>query len=307
MAALEHVPTGTRYPLAARVLVGRSHSCQLRLTSARVSGVHAELAWDGERWYLHDLGSRNGTRLDGQSLTPGDRQPLSRGSEILFGTAAERFVLVDASPPGLVVVADDGRLARADKGLLCLPSEDAPEVTLLQQLDGGWLLETDDDVRPLVHDERITAGGIGWHVHLPGPAQLTDEGADEAMRVANIVLEFTVSADEEHVELRVRHGTSDIALRPRVHDYFLLTLARARLADRAQPHLPDVEHGWVYREELARRLDVDRNLLNLWIYRARRQFGEVGVLDVGNLVERRLASEQLRLGVARLHVRGREP
>lgn len=304
MAALEHAETGARFPLAARMLVGRSQSCQLRLSSQQVSGVHAELAWDGERWFVHDLGSRNGTHVDGQRLTPDQRQPLTQGSLLVFGSRKERFVLVDVSPPGLVATAEDGRVAHAKGGLLCLPSEDEPEVTLLEQLDGRWLLETDRGIRPLAHQEQISAGGTGWRIHLPGAVQYTDDAGDEPMTVASVVLEFTVSRDEEHVEMRVLHGGRSVTLRPRAHDFFLLTLARVRLADQAQTHLGEAEHGWIYRQDLARLLQVDRNLLNLWIYRARRQFSDAGVLDVANLVERRLGTEQLRLGVPQLRVLG---
>jgi pSer/pThr/pTyr-binding forkhead associated (FHA) protein len=305
MGALEQVQTGARYPLASRTLVGRSHACQLRLDSQQVSGVHAELAWDGERWLAHDLGSRNGTHVDGQRLAPNQRQPLSQGSQIVFGTGKECFVLADASPPGLVATSDDGRLAHAVGGLLCLPSEDEPRVTLLEQLDGRWVLETEDDARPVAHEAQITVDGVGWRIHLPGPVQHTDEAGEDPMTVASVELEFTVSLDEEHVAMRVCRGSTGIALRPRAHDFFLLTLARARLEDQRQPHLDSAEHGWVYRQDLARRLQVDRNLLNLWIYRARRQFAEAGIVDVANLVERRLGSEQLRLGVPRLRVAGR--
>lgn len=305
MAALEHALTGVRHPLASRTLVGRSRACQLRLDAQQVSAVHAELAWDGERWLVHDLGSRNGTHVDGQRITPDQRHPLSQGSQLVFGTGKESYVLADASPPRLVATSDDGSLAHAEKGLLCLPSEDHPLVTLLEQRDGHWLLETDDDVRPLADQEQITVAGVGWRIHLPGPVQHTDDAGEEPMTVANVELEFTVSRDEEHVEMRVLRGASSIALRPRAHDFFLLTLARARLDDQRQPDLEPAEHGWVYRRELGRGLQVDRNLLNLWIYRARRQFAEAGVVDVSNLVERRLGTEQLRLGVPRLRITGR--
>jgi hypothetical protein len=302
MAVLEHVGTGIRYPLASRMLVGRSHACHLRVESRQVSGVHAELAWDGERWSVHDLGSRNGTHVDGQRLPPEQRRPLPQGAQLTFGTAGESFVLVDASPPRLLALGDDGRTVHAEAGLLCLPSEDEPAVTLLEQPDGRWLLETEDDVRPLAHEERIVIGGRGWRVLLPGAVQHTDDAEAPPLTLTDIVLELAVSRDEEHVQARMIQGSRVVPLRPRAHDFFLVTLARARLADQRQPALPEAEHGWVYRETLARRLRVDRNLLNLWIYRARRQFAEAGLVDVTRLVERRLTTEQLRIGAPHLRV-----
>ena len=47
-----------------------------------VSRSHAELSRDGERWFLRDLGSSNGTRVNGLRVSeeievrPGDRLSL---------------------------------------------------------------------------------------------------------------------------------------------------------------------------------------------------------------------------------------
>ena len=299
-AALEHAVTGVRHPLLARTLVGRSHSCQLRLSRSQVSGIHAEVAWDGERWVVRDLGSRNGTTLDGRLLTAEQRPALTTGAQLAFGTDDERFVLVDASPPGLAAVGADGTILSAEAGLLVLPSEDRPEVTLIEQRDVGWQVETAEGTRPLVDQERVEAGGVQWQLHLPGAVQHTDDAADAPLSVDEITLEFRVSRDEEHVEMKVSQGPRIVTLKPRAHDFFLLTLARARIADQQQPDLEEPEHGWVYRQDLARQLKVDRTLINLWVYRARRQFTQAGVTDVAQLIERRQSSEQLRLGIARL-------
>jgi pSer/pThr/pTyr-binding forkhead associated (FHA) protein len=60
-------------------VVGRSSSCDLPLASLEASRRHAEIRYDGARAVLRDLGSTNGTRVNGQPLTgecelqPGDR------------------------------------------------------------------------------------------------------------------------------------------------------------------------------------------------------------------------------------------
>jgi len=202
----------------------------------------------------------------------------------------------------LVAIDDEGVVMSARAGLLCLPSEEDPEITLLEQLDGSWRMETERGVQVLAHQERISAGGSHWCIHLPGAVQHTDADRDTPMNVSTIALDFSVSRDEEHVQMHVRHGAKSVDLRPRAHDFFLLTLARARLGDREQPGLEEMEHGWVYRQDLCHRLRVERNLLNLWIYRARRQFADAGVLDVAHLIECRQGAEQLRLGVPRLRI-----
>jgi hypothetical protein len=46
---------------------------------ASISRFHAEIEWMGDRYIARDLGSRNGTFVNGQRLVPGDATPLSAG------------------------------------------------------------------------------------------------------------------------------------------------------------------------------------------------------------------------------------
>lgn len=75
------------------LLVGRSPECQLRLTNSLVSRRHAEVWAAGDVLYLRDLGSRNGTVVNGEPV----RRPreLEYGDVVSFG--AESFV-VRAAP-----------------------------------------------------------------------------------------------------------------------------------------------------------------------------------------------------------------
>jgi hypothetical protein len=69
------LPTGS----ATRMVVGRAPNCDCVLPEECVSRKHAQLWRDGERWFLRDLGSRNGTRVNGMrviesiEVRPGDR------------------------------------------------------------------------------------------------------------------------------------------------------------------------------------------------------------------------------------------
>jgi FHA domain/Domain of unknown function (DUF1707) len=71
------LPAGT-----AGVTIGRAKDCDLMLSDATVSRHHAELRRHGEGWILRDLGSRNGTRVNGMRVLeatevhPGDRVAL---------------------------------------------------------------------------------------------------------------------------------------------------------------------------------------------------------------------------------------
>jgi FHA domain-containing protein/uncharacterized protein DUF1707 len=72
------LPSGDR----ERRTIGRAPSCDCLIPDDCVSRRHAEIWLEGERWFLRDLGSRNGTRLNGTrvietvEVRPGDRVNL---------------------------------------------------------------------------------------------------------------------------------------------------------------------------------------------------------------------------------------
>jgi hypothetical protein len=60
---------------AGRLLLGRSSSCQLVFADDTVSRRHAELFLDGGRWLLRDLGSANGTWVNGRRVVEAEVRP----------------------------------------------------------------------------------------------------------------------------------------------------------------------------------------------------------------------------------------
>lgn len=83
------------------VRVGRSTKSDLRLDDPFASRLHAELRWDGQRLRLSDLGSGNGTLLNGKRVSgealvrPGDR--IQVGNTQL--EVAPDSVVVEDDPP----------------------------------------------------------------------------------------------------------------------------------------------------------------------------------------------------------------
>ena len=75
---------GEVLPVADRVLrIGRKPGNDIVLADEKTSGVHCEIAPEGDRLVLKDLGSTNGTFLDGKRitemvLTPGDVVTIGR-------------------------------------------------------------------------------------------------------------------------------------------------------------------------------------------------------------------------------------
>lgn len=68
-AQLIHLDPGERcgaaYPLADVNLVGRASDNTIAIDDATVSAHHARLSHRSGQWILEDLGSRNGTRVNG--------------------------------------------------------------------------------------------------------------------------------------------------------------------------------------------------------------------------------------------------
>lgn len=80
-----------------RFTIGREVACDMTLTDLTVSRWHASLSRGEDGWLLADLGSTNGTRLNGWRVT--GPMPVRVGDLVSFG--AVTFVLADG-PPGEV-------------------------------------------------------------------------------------------------------------------------------------------------------------------------------------------------------------
>ncbi|QWP79089.1 FHA domain-containing protein [Lysobacter sp. K5869] len=52
-------------PAGSHLRIGRDPACELRIDHPSISRLHAELIHDAEGWRLVDLGSKNGTHVDG--------------------------------------------------------------------------------------------------------------------------------------------------------------------------------------------------------------------------------------------------
>jgi hypothetical protein len=72
-----------------RLTIGRAEACNLVLPSLTVSRYHAELRRQGGEWLLADLGSTNGTRLNGWRIDgPVAVRP---GDQLTFGVVKFRL------------------------------------------------------------------------------------------------------------------------------------------------------------------------------------------------------------------------
>ena len=297
MGILQSEDGPTRAFLRERHLLGRSRVCSLRLRHERASSEHAVLLWRDGVWWVRDLGSRNGTWLDGKRLESGAEHALLVGARLHFGARDCAWTLVSAEPPFAFAVAADARAVRAEGGLLELPGADDP-VVVHQLGPDTWVADRRTGLARVDDQQTLEVGGRIWTVHLPGAVPRTQTA--ERLHVADLRLVFRVSRDEEHVHLIAETPSEDaIDLGARAHHYLLLTLARLRAEDAARPDLNRAEHGWVDKDRLSRLMGEDDNILHTHIHRARKQFARAGVDRAAELIERRLGAGALRIGAER--------
>lgn len=75
---------------APSILIGRSPSAAVRLSDPTVSRLHARIERRGSHAYVQDLGSRNGTLLNGTPLAR--EMPLSPGDRVRVGATEIVFM-----------------------------------------------------------------------------------------------------------------------------------------------------------------------------------------------------------------------
>ncbi|MFT5684813.1 MAG: hypothetical protein ACI8RZ_005758 [Myxococcota bacterium] len=302
MGSLHQSHLQKNHPLDSRVLIGRSRKCDLRLPHPSISGEHALIWWNGERWQVRDLGSRNGTSIDGAPLAPDQARVLQSGDVLSFGHYPVRWTVASTSPPAPRAVSTGGVEVVAEDGMIVLPNPEAPTALIYADPYRGWVLEAGDEQRGVSDQESFTLDGEAWLLHLPIPLQRTVDASAARAPLETLALEFTISADEEHVQLRAVSGEQIFDLGSRAHHYALLTLARQRLEDCADPGLGDDARGWVYQEDLAGMLRLTRTHLNLHIFRARKQLAALNIANARDIIERRADSRQLRIGSGQIRI-----
>lgn len=80
---------GSRFPLDHYSTVGRRDDNTIVIDDAFISGAHAQLSFDQGNWWLQDLGSTNGTALNGAPVR--SKVQVQQDDIVQFGRVSLRM------------------------------------------------------------------------------------------------------------------------------------------------------------------------------------------------------------------------
>lgn len=82
------VPLGGGDPIdlyGDTIIIGRRPSCDIRMEFPNISGHHCKLTFREGFWFLEDLESRNGTKVNGNRILANTSILIQPGAEIVIG------------------------------------------------------------------------------------------------------------------------------------------------------------------------------------------------------------------------------
>jgi len=194
-------------------VVGRDPGCELVIEDSRVSKRHAELRWSEAGWTIDDLGSKNGTTVNGQSAEGG---ALRDGDAISFGGLSGRFERLSAAAAASLEAERLERFETSARIRRRLRAEPEPADLLLRFLEAAMeltrtergfvlLISPTGKLRAEVacglspealRDERFrgSVGAVRQAVESRGPIVLSDVRADPRLGKRPSVVSLGIAA-----------------------------------------------------------------------------------------------------------------
>jgi pSer/pThr/pTyr-binding forkhead associated (FHA) protein len=213
------------------VRIGRRPDVELPLPFPSLSGLHARLMAAGDGWRIEDLGSTNGTWVDGGRVGAGETRALNPGAQLLLGEVTLSFDGVVSPILGAEGTATIARRLVSDL-FAAAPGTATPTLTIVSGVRTGPGLRLDE------LDRRYLVGRIE-SCDLPLPSEeISREHAafvrlwdgvvvkDLGSKNGVLVNEALVTAGEQ----RLRDG-----------DLIRMGPATLRLSDPADRYLRDLE------------------------------------------------------------------
>jgi adenylate cyclase len=137
---------GDAIPLIRSPLtVGRRESCDICMRLPNVSGLHCELSYRDGFWWVRDLGSTNGVKVNGMRVT---KKLLQPGDTI---SIAKRNFTIEYTPPvgkrAMEEMMEDDPMSQSllEKAGLIRPRRDPRTGKVVKSFDPDRFLLDDDE------------------------------------------------------------------------------------------------------------------------------------------------------------------
>ena len=289
-------------------IFGRDLRCSSVLKGNAVSRFHARISWNGENWCLRDLGSRNGTYVNGRLLATEGVFYLNPGDLILFGDFEERYLFSEKTPPESCLVSfdNDGFEVKISlTHLLPLPSTERPMATIFAGKLGDFYLETESgEILPLQHGVPFSVENKTYTPFFENPPDESPQTDTSEMTGSNSAyntfIEILVSPDEESAEVRFHKGNEVFSLNYKAHFYLLAYLARKRIEETVEntsSKSKDDDNGWIDCEVISKELMMNRDHLGQQVFRIRQEFKSIDSLIAEKIIDRNLRGK-MRIGLS---------
>ena len=199
LRGLNESVVGLRFPLGGKVVIGRDPSCDLVLNLAQVSRRHTEIEVLNSQLFLRDLGSTNGSSVNGHTVSsatvrPGDKISIDVVEFVVEGpedeqenTVARSFAIPGSAPAGPYLLIRSGDRAgekillvknrysigrTPDNDIMLEDQSISRRHSLIIRTDGGWKIEDCESTNgtsingetvmggQLHHADRVRVGSI---------------------------------------------------------------------------------------------------------------------------------------------------
>ncbi len=303
-----------RVPAPGRaVRVGRAPDNDVVVADPEVSAYHLVLDWDGDRLRAHDLGSTNGTFVDGGKVQ--GTVEVGDGAVIRLGT---RIRLGIALALGSTVTGPSLWLWNRDTGRChALASGEADLAGLLEReplAEGPWTV--------VVDGEAVSVRGPEEQLALAANEPVVIGGAHLQLVDRQVALGDTAAAGEDpfwrvRVEVDGRAGPTATVFAPGRRErgeiraanrvVVLHLLAEQAMTD-ARAETAEADFGWVDDEHIMRGVwgrawsSKGPAAFQVLVHRLRKDLARLGL--AGGIVEKRSGNTRLRPGLVEVELPG---
>ncbi len=309
LIVIGHSSPGPRYPLTARpTVVGRAPDCDIVLADASISRRHAAI-WQAEGGVqVQDLGSQNGTQIDGEPVR--ETAVVGVGQVIRLGhidslrvieheqeedTTLPLLALEELASGHRILLSSSPLRVGSHASCQLLLADGPPYVaSIIRQGPSEAWIGLGDEMEELVIDQPFPLAGREYVLRLlpPSPVQTIVDGP------TNLAYRVVATLDAPGGALaRVEVVGSDLAVEISTENraVFLFLLAR-RWAEDAAAGVPETRRGWMDDDDVAVGVwgrDGPVRQLKVLVCRVRQELREAG-LDPW-FVEKRRGALRLRV------------